>query len=71
MITIWTIMVITFGDGPFQGYETFLPFSSSSICGENIMPMREELEADGLKIEMIRCIKTNRPSASIRPRTRP
>jgi hypothetical protein len=58
MNTIWTIMVITFGDGPFQGYETFLPYSSASICGENIMPMREQLEADGLEIKMIRCIRT-------------
>lgn len=65
MITIWTIMVITFGEGQFQGYETFLPFSSSSICGENIMPMREELEADGIEIEIIRCIKTTIESGEI------
>ena len=60
MITIWTIMVITFGDtSQFAGYETFIPFSSSSICSENIMPMREQFEADGLEIKMIRCIKTD------------
>jgi hypothetical protein len=58
MNTLWTIMVITFGEGQFQGYETFLPFSSASICGENIMPMRAQLEEDGLEIKMIRCIKT-------------
>ena len=52
-------MVITFGEGQFAGYETFLPFSSASICGENIMPMREQLEVDGLNIKMIRCIKTS------------
>jgi hypothetical protein len=65
MITIWTIMVITFGAGPFQGYDTFLPFSSASICGENIMPMRAQLEEDGLEIEMIRCIKTTIESGEI------
>jgi hypothetical protein len=51
-------MIITFGAGPFEGYETFMPYSSASICGEDIMPMREQLEADGLEIKMIRCIKT-------------
>jgi hypothetical protein len=66
MITIWTIMVITFGDSaPFAGYETFLPFSSSSICSENILPMREQLEADGLEIKMIRCIKTDIKSGEV------
>ncbi len=59
MTTVWTIMVITFGAGPFDGYETFMPYSSASICGENIMPMRAELEEDGLEIKMIRCIKTS------------
>lgn len=66
MTTIWTIMVITFGDGPFQGYETFMPYSSASICGENIMPMRAELEADGLNIKMIRCIKTTTETGEIK-----
>ncbi len=65
MITLWTIMVITFGEGQFQGYETFLPFSSSSICGGNIMPMRAQLEEDGLEIAMIRCIKTTIESGQI------
>lgn len=59
MTTVWTIMIITFGAGPFEGYETFMPYSSSSICGEDIMPIREQLEADGLEIKMIRCIKTS------------
>jgi len=66
MITLWTIMVITFGDNSqFAGYETFLPYSSASICGENIMPMREQLEADGLEIKMIRCIHTSIESGEI------
>jgi hypothetical protein len=59
MITVWTIMVIKFGEGQFEGYETFMPYSNASICGENIMPVRAELEADGLNIKMIRCIKTS------------
>lgn len=59
MITVWTIMVITFGEGQFDGYETYMPYSSPSICGEDIMPMRAQLEEDGLKIKMIRCIKTS------------
>lgn len=66
MITVWTIMVITFGEGQFEGYETFLPYSSASICGENIMPMREQLEADGLNIKMIRCIKTSTETGEIK-----
>jgi hypothetical protein len=65
MITVWTIMVITFGEGQFEGYETFLPFSSASICGENIMPMRAQLEEDGLEIKMIRCIHTSIESGEI------
>jgi hypothetical protein len=65
MITVWTIMVITFGEGQFEGYETFMPYSSASICGENIMPMRAQLEEDGLKIKMIRCIKTSIGTSSI------
>lgn len=65
MITIWTIMVISFGEGQFQGHETFIPFSSASICGENIMPMRAQLEEDGLNIKMIRCIRTTIESGEI------
>jgi hypothetical protein len=65
MITIWTIMVITFGEGQFQGYETFMPFSNPYLCGENIDPMREQLEADGLNIKMIRCIETTIESGEI------
>lgn len=65
MITIWTIMVITFGEGQFEGIETFMPYSSSSICSENILPMRAELEADGLTVRMIRCIKTTIESGEI------
>ena len=66
MITVWTIMVITFGEGQFEGYETFMPYSSSSICSENILPMRAELEADGLNIKMIRCIKTSTETVAIK-----
>ena len=65
MITVWTIMVITFGAGPFDGIETHMPYSSPSICGEDIMPMRAQLEEDGLKIKMIRCIKTSIESGDI------
>lgn len=71
MTSFWTIMIITFGAGQFEGYETFMPYSSASICGEDIMPMRAELESDGLEIKMIRCIKTEVPSMSIRPMPRP
>lgn len=55
---VWTIMIITFGAGPFEGYETYIPFSNSALCGENIEAQREQFEADGLKVKMIRCRKT-------------
>lgn len=62
MTFVWTIMIITFGEGPFDGYETYIPFSNPAICGENIEPQREQFEADGLKVKMIRCRKTDIPS---------
>jgi hypothetical protein len=66
MITVWTIMVITFSDtSPFGPVETFMPFSNPYLCGENIDPMREQLEADGLEIKMIRCIRTTIESGEI------
>jgi hypothetical protein len=59
---VWTIMIITFGEGPFDGYETYIPFSNAAICGENIEAQKEQFELDGLKIKMIRCRKTDIPS---------
>jgi hypothetical protein len=56
---VWTIMIITFGEGPFEGYETYIPFSNSAICGENIEAQKEQFELDGLKVKMIRCRKTD------------
>lgn len=55
-------MIITFGEGPFDGYETYIPFSNAAICGENIEAQKEQFELDGLKIKMIRCRKTDIPS---------
>lgn len=62
MTFVWTIMIITFGEGPFDGYETYIPFSNAAICGENIEAQKEQFELDGLKIKMIRCRKTDIPS---------
>jgi len=63
-------MIITFG-APFDGYETFMPYSSGSICGDAIDQMREQLEADGLEIRMIRCLGSDVPSSTVRPMPRP
>jgi len=62
MTTFWTIMVVTFGAGPFEGFNTYIPFSNKYICGENILAVREQLELDGLEVKMVRCVETDMPS---------
>ena len=59
MNPVFTIMVITFGAGPFAGYDTYIPYSTSYLCGNNIERQRDELEADGFEVTMIRCLKTD------------
>lgn len=71
MITVWTIMVITFGAGPFEGVVTGLPYRDAKACGDHIMVMREQMEAQGLVVSMVQCKPLNRLSASIRPEPRP
>lgn len=55
-------MVVTYGAGPFEGFNTYIPFSSRYLCSENILAVREQLELDGLEVKMVRCVETDQPS---------
>ena len=71
MTTYWTVMIITFGAGPFAGYDTYLPYPNKYVCGEHIAATEQQIVADGLAVQMIRCIETDTLSQTIRPRPRP
>jgi hypothetical protein len=71
MTTFWTVMIITFGAGAFDGTFTGLPYKDPMTCGQHIDIMREQMEAQGLAVTMIQCKKLDRISASPRPKARP
>lgn len=72
MTTFWTVMVITFANGPFEGYATFIPYRDAMSCGQHISETLDMYELDiGLRVEMIQCEKTNILSSTIRPKKRP
>jgi hypothetical protein len=64
-------MVVTYGAGPFEGFNTYIPFSNKYVCGEHIAATEQQLMADGLAVQMIRCVETDILSQTIRPRPRP
>jgi len=71
MTTFWTVMVITFGAGAFDGTVTGLPYKNPQECGAHIEVMQKQMEAQGLTISMIQCKKLPRISTSPLPKTRP
>jgi hypothetical protein len=71
MTTFWTVMVITFGAGAFDGTVTGLPYKDAKTCGDHIEVMREQMEAQGLVVTMVQCKKLNRISTSPLPKARP
>jgi hypothetical protein len=71
MTYLWTIMVVTYGAGPFDGFNTYIPYPNKYVCGEHISATEAQLVADGLAVQMIRCIETDLLSRTVRPRPRP
>jgi hypothetical protein len=71
MTTFWTVMIITFGAGAFDGTFTGLPYKDSMTCGQHIDTMRKQMELQGLVVDMVQCRSMSKLSGSIRPKTRP
>lgn len=65
----WTILLITYGAGTFDGEVSAIPFPDEDRCGDAIEPLYDLL-TDQFPDLMIQCVETTTPSTSIRPMPR-
>jgi len=69
-VKFWTILLITYGSGTFEGEVSAIPFPDEQRCGDAIEPLYDLL-TDQLPDLMIQCIQTDVLSGTIRPMPRP
>ena len=66
-MTWWTLMLITFIDGPFDGEQVPIVYKTEAACLAAISTVSGTLDYD----HAIRCAPTDMASGSIRPKARP
>jgi len=66
----WFILAIIYGEGPFQGEVSAIPFATEEQCADAIEPMFDLLVMDNPNV-IVQCVPTRMVSASIRPMPRP
>lgn len=66
-MTWWTLLIVTFIDGPFDGEIMSVAYKSRDACLAALNPVSETLDYD----HAIRCQPTAIASGSIRPKARP
>lgn len=64
----WTIMVITFTGGLFDGEVTLLPFRGTHACGQAIEAMYAQMAVAAPEVT-VQCVPTGAPL--VRPMPRP
>lgn len=66
----WTILLITYGAGTFDGEVSAIPFPDEQRCGDAIEPLYDLLYEQFPDL-MIQCIQTDVASSMTRPKPRP
>lgn len=66
----WTMLLITYGAGHFDGFQTVIPMESVEECSKAINPIYESI-IDANPDMMVQCIETKIPYSSPRPRPNP
>jgi len=67
---IWTFLVITYGAGPLDGYQSVVAMPSQQACEEQMLSTMEALMPIMPDI-MLQCIDSGVMSHSLRPKRRP
>jgi len=67
---IWTFLVITYGVGPLDGYQSVLALPSQEACEEQMLTTMDDL-LPLMPDLMLQCIPSGAMSTSLRPKRRP
>lgn len=66
----WTILVVTYGTGYFDGEKSLLAYPSIEACNEMMLPVFDSLQPTFPDV-MVQCVESDQLSNPIRPKPRP